>query len=489
MLRSEVFLVAAGRIGNALILLASLRVMTALLEPAEYGLLALLTAFQSFAGLILINPVGHYLNRHTHEWHDDGSLSARVHTLSRYWLVAGGVTGVMAAGWFALTRPSQFAVEYVFVGLGVWLTIYAITEQNVAVSRLNMLGFRRNSVLWQLAATALGLLFSSLLVSAQPSALAWLAGQGLGTWVCYFGAKRALRKVAPAGAVAQDVSLRALFLRHDFKKFCLPLAAVTVLLWLEGNGYRFVLEREWSPEMFAFFVLGLSVPAQMSALMESFIMQIIYPYFFRGVSGEVDAEQKRRAVSSMIDALLPLYLLWAAFLMVGSPYALQLIADPKYHGATAWLIFGASVELARLTGSVWQFVAQAEKDFSPMMGPFAVGTFGALGAALASAMFGLSPATFASLLVAALFAKAAAIIMAMRARMTISIAQRRVALAASVLVLIGFASTQLPVAVGPLPALVYLVLAFIVVAIPMVIHVKTSPAVKFLFSLQLRGER
>lgn len=488
-MRSEAFWITAGRIGNALILLASLRVMTTLLVPAEYGLLALLTAFQSFAGLILINPVGQYVTRHTHEWHDDRSLGARLHALSRFWLAAGTATGILATVWFAGSRTGYPWQQSLLIGVAVTWMIHWATAQATATSTLVMLGWQKEGVLWQLAGATLGLLFSSLLAYTQPSALAWLAGQGLGAWASYLGAQRALRKETRAGAVTQDARLGAMFSRPDFKRFCMPLVAVTVLLWLEGNGYRFILEQAWAPETFAFLILGLSVPAQMSALLESIVMQLVYPYFFRSVSGAADAAQKCRAVASMIDALWPLYLLWAAFLLVGSPYALRLIADPKYHGAATWLMFGALAELARLTGNIWQLVAQAEKDFAPVLGPFAIGALGVLGAGAAVAVFGLTPALFAALLVGALFAKAVAIVVAMRARMPVPVARWRVALAALILMMVGVASTWLPVEVGSLPALMYLALALCVVAIPMAIHVKTSPAVKYLFAFRLRGER
>jgi hypothetical protein len=251
--------------------------MTTLLAPAEYAVLAILTAFQSFAGLILLNPVGQYLNRYTHEWHDEGTLNARLVALSRYWLVAGAVTGLFAIGWFALVGQSGYAA-LLMTGLGVGLTIFAITQQGVAVNRLNMLGFRQQSVLWQLATTAMGLSFSSLLTYVYPFALAWLVGQGAGAWLGYLGAWRSfpqnVRAVQPNGTT----DLKEIVSRADFKAFCLPLALTTAFFWLEGNGYRFILERAWQPELFAFFMLGMSLPAQMSALLESFVMQLVISF-------------------------------------------------------------------------------------------------------------------------------------------------------------------------------------------------------------------
>ena len=61
--------------------------MTSLLEPKDYGIYALLVAFQGFCGLFLINPVGQHINRHTHAWWDDGTLLKRLAGYNTYILV------------------------------------------------------------------------------------------------------------------------------------------------------------------------------------------------------------------------------------------------------------------------------------------------------------------------------------------------------------------------------------------------------------------
>jgi O-antigen/teichoic acid export membrane protein len=73
-LRHDFLWVTLGRIAAALIAIASVRIMTTLLEPKDYGIYALLMSFSGFCGLFLINPVGQHINRHTHTWWDDGTL-------------------------------------------------------------------------------------------------------------------------------------------------------------------------------------------------------------------------------------------------------------------------------------------------------------------------------------------------------------------------------------------------------------------------------
>ena len=86
-----------GRVVTALIAIASLRIMTHLLEPNDYGVYVLLAAFQGFCGLLLINPVGQHINRNTHAWWDDGTLLKRFAGFNIYLsAVSGGIAIVVA---------------------------------------------------------------------------------------------------------------------------------------------------------------------------------------------------------------------------------------------------------------------------------------------------------------------------------------------------------------------------------------------------------
>ncbi|PKO82912.1 MAG: hypothetical protein CVU17_11190 [Betaproteobacteria bacterium HGW-Betaproteobacteria-11] len=485
-MRSEALWIVGGRIANAILLLLALRMMTTLLPPDAYGLLALLTAFQAFAGLILLNPSGQYLNRHTHQWHAEGSLDSRIKAYARYWLWVSVLTGVLAAVWFAQSQAGSGLSLAYCTGLAVAAAIYLFTLQGMDVSRLNMLGYRRESVTWQLTATASGLAFSSALSFFWPSALAWLAGQAVGAGLAHLGAWRVLRRAGKSEAEAKRYRARELLLQADFLRFALPLALVTSLLWLEGNGYRLILERAWSLSLLGLFALALSVPAQMTALLESIVTQLVYPYFFKALSGEASAPHHARIVSSMVNVLLPLYVLWGAFLLLSAPHVLRLLTDSRYHEAAQWVFVGVAAEIARLIGNAWQLVAQAEKNFAPTVLPFAVGAVGVLAGAGLSAMFAWQPGQFGHVLLAALYLKMALNVAAMRGRMPIHVSLRRLLPALAVLAVAVTASFMLPTRFDPVPALVYLLAVSAIVAVPVAIHLRTSPDVRFLFSHRLR---
>lgn len=482
---AETVWIVGGRIVNAVLLLVALRVMTALLTPEQYGLLALLTAFQGFAGLILVNPTGQYLNRHTHQWQAEGSLRAHIRAYARYWLLVAAGTGVLAAAWFVgvHTEPSWW--DALTMGGVVAAAIYLTTVQVTEVSRLNMLGRRRESVFGQLGATFLGLVFSAGSCLVWPHAVSWLAGQALGAWVGYVAMRRWVREIDPERP-AKAYSLHALLWQPDFLRFALPLALVTSLMWIEGNGYRLVLERGWSLATLGLFALALSVPAQMTAVLESIVMQLVYPYFFKALSlGEAGAHHAR-VVSTMVNVLWPLYLLWGAFLWLTASHVLPLLTDSRYHAAAGWVFIGAGTELTRLTINVWQLVSQAEKDFAPSVLPFAIGAGGVLASAGLALYLRWEPMQFGLAMMAALVLKMLLAVIALRRRMPVRVSLRRLAPAAAVLVLSLLAAELVPARLDPLAALVFVALIFGLVAIPVAIHLKTSPDAKYLFSHRLR---
>src|SRR5688572_20299839 len=82
-----------------------MRLSTQFLSPAEFGLLVLLVSFQLWSGLLLVNPVGQYINRNTHAWIDDGSLFRRL-KVYRWYVVLAAAAGACAAGTWSFAQDA-----------------------------------------------------------------------------------------------------------------------------------------------------------------------------------------------------------------------------------------------------------------------------------------------------------------------------------------------------------------------------------------------
>lgn len=433
---SELLIVGLGRALGAALALLGFVVLTRMLPPVEYAMIVLLTAFSSFAGLVLLNPAGQWVSRHIHEWHDRGTLAARLKELLRLVAVASAGVGGFAAVWYLLATEAGIGAA-IGVGVAVTALIHFSTAALAFASSLNSLGHRKGAVVWQMAANGLGLLAAVVLVQTSATAIMWLSGLALGAVPAFFGARRELRMVLarPSGLLGREPPTQRTFIfQKDFLNYAYPLAMVTVLMWLEGSGYRFVLERVWSPLDLGLFLMALSVPAQLTAVLESVVTQIAYPYFFRSIASLDDKDMMARLTSTLIGALLPLYWIFGGFLFLLAPQFLFLVAGPDYHGAAEWMVVGVLLEVARLTSNVWLLSAQASKDFRPMTGPFAVGAVGSFFTCLTVAAFDGPVIAVAGGLVAAALTKSIFIVVRARHMLPLRVPLTRIGLAGLLLV-------------------------------------------------------
>lgn len=372
-LKTDLFALLAGRVCIALIALATLRAVTTLLSPEEYGELALLVALQMFCGLILINPVGQYINLHTHAWWDDGTLLPRLKKCASF------VFGVSCLGaLLALSVRVGQPVKLIFLNsLAVFFMVLVATWNATVVPMLNMLGFRTDSVLWGIVTAAAGAVSSVVLVVWLPTGSAWLFGQAIGMAIGAVGAHYALSRQAPHAVRWQITS--PLFERQVVLKYFLPLALATALMWLQLSGYRFLVEWKWGLTQLGMLALGLQLPGQIWSLAESLTTQYFYPLFYRRISEKKSEKDVQLAVSDLINILGPVYLVLSGLIVAAVPYILKLLVDPRFSDAVNFVFFGCFIELCRILGNVLSNAAQATSKIKALVLPYALGsvtTFG-----------------------------------------------------------------------------------------------------------------
>jgi O-antigen/teichoic acid export membrane protein len=475
-------------VASALLALVSFAVFTRLLPPAEYTLFALLMAFSTFAGLILLNAAGQWLQRHLHEWYDARRLAQHLKENTIYYVIAALVLGLSAGVWYGfVVGGSAGKALGVAMALATYITFATIAQTLAAV--LNALGHRLQGALWQVAGAGLPLVGGALLAVVQAQALYWLAGQALGAAVAAWGAFLAGRRIlaeSTGGAQMPPIATGSAFYREpDFWRFALPLTGVTAFLWLEGNGYRFLLERSWDATALGLFFLALSIPAQMTAVMESFMFQYAYPYFFRNLAGQAGKGRQSEVTAAMTNTLLPLYWAWGGFLLLMAPQFLYLFAGRAYHGASQWLALGCLLEAARLTGNAWSLAAQATKNFRPMLLPFGWGAAGSLAVAAGTVWQGLSPGAFAAGLVGVAVVKAAWVAVQARRMLDVRLAWKRPAAAAAIFVVVFLGFDFLGRDHGPLVSLSILIVAGLGAVMVGYAHLRTSSAFLTLSSVKL----
>jgi O-antigen/teichoic acid export membrane protein len=397
-------------------------------------------------------------------------------------------SGVAAGVWFDLTVPDAATASLAASVSLVAYILFSTIAQALAVT-LNSLGHRLRGALWQVAGAGLPLVGGALLAIVQAQAVYWLAGQALGAAVAAMGAFLAARRILAESTGGmqklQSASGSPFYREPDFWRFALPLTGVTAFLWLEGNGYRFLLERSWDATALGLFFLALSIPAQMTAVMESFMFQYAYPYFFRNLAGQAGKGRQSEVTAAMTNTLLPLYWAWGGFLLLMAPQFLYLFAGRAYHGASQWLALGCLLEAARLTGNAWSLAAQATKNFRPMLLPFGWGAAGSLAVAAGTVWLGLSPGVFAAGLVGVAVVKAAWVAVQARRMLDVRLAWKRPAAAAAIFIVVFLGFDFLGRDHGPLAAFAILVAAALGAVTVGYAHLRTSSAFLTLSSVKL----
>ena len=103
--RTDLLIIVIGRILQVAYGVAAMRGVTAVLSPDEIGRRDLVLSVTSWFALLLISPVGNYLNRQAVEWHLEGRL---LESVRRFSMFLGGVALVGAA-----SGPRQRLVAFI----------------------------------------------------------------------------------------------------------------------------------------------------------------------------------------------------------------------------------------------------------------------------------------------------------------------------------------------------------------------------------------
>lgn len=490
-MRFHFLLLVAGRLLSALIAVASLRVMTTILEPTEYGQWALLVAFQVFGSLFLINPVDQHIFRHSHEWWDSGTLLKYLAKYNQYiGLVALLIALVVSFWWsFAQVKGGGILESGLVVGLGVGSILY-FTTWNIALNYLlSMLGFRAQSVIWTTISVLTSLVCSALFVLQYSHAIAWIFGQALGAAIGTLGAWITLCSHAKNNSVlVQQVSFSTFLNRSTVITFCLPLAAATGFMWLQNTGYRFFVDGVWGVAELGILVVGLAISAQLTAIIESLAMQFLYPYFARRITDAKSNYQTGAALSDLMNVLAPIYAIWAGFNAVCAVALLEVLTDARYHAAIPFVIFGAMIEFMRCTTNLWSNTARAVRRTKGLIIPYGLGAAVVWLGAIGTTHFNASLLGLSSMLVIGGIVTCGAMVVLMQRLLYISIDVPRLAFGYTVMgVCFAVAITMPMKAVGLYQNLALLILSGIVACFLITITLWRNPALTRLLSVSLRA--
>lgn len=349
-------IIILGRAAQFLLALAMLRVATTLLSPEEMGRVSLVLTTTAFFAFFLISPVGMFINRRLHAWQASG--------VARYYLVHYVIHLLMvsiiaAIGLYLLTLQGKIEI-----GMSVtWLialvcgSLFFSTINLTAIPSLNLLGDSRKFVLLSVAMAATSFACAVLMVRmAQPSAQYWLMGQLLGqTLIGVIGVKLLFARLQKPVGLHATLVIHRRHLQVLFS-FAWPIAIAAGLGWIQGQGYRYLMEGQLGLAQLGLFVAGYGISAGMIAGFESVLTTYFQPRLYRDVSMGHPVRQAQ-AWQRYAAAMIPSLVLTVALIVLLAPEMTRIFLGAHFQSAAEYVLWGALAEAARVLVGIYSLIA------------------------------------------------------------------------------------------------------------------------------------
>lgn len=369
-------IIVIGRAAQFLLALIAMRVATTLLAPDEMGRVSLVMTTTAFFALLLINPVGMFINRRLHAWQANGTLRPY---LSHYWcyLIVAAVLSAITLGLLRMAGAVGIGMSASWLLILVCGSLVFNTMNQTVIPSLNLLGYSGWFVSLTLATVLAGFTCATLLSwLIHPSAEYWLLGMLLGqTMLAIIGVRIFFRMVSPVGKVAVSTGIQTKHWGVLFR-FAWPVAVAAGLSWAQGQGYRYWVEGTLGLAPLGLFVAGYGISAGLIAGFESVLITYFQPRLYRDVSREGAATGTTKGTNAWREysaAIIPPLLLTVAFIVALAPELTQLFLGDKFQSAVDFVVWGALAEMGRVLISIYSLVAHAHMQTRWLIVPNLVG--------------------------------------------------------------------------------------------------------------------
>lgn len=360
-----------GRLLQALLAIGSLRLMTEILPAEQVGRQFLINSVILWFSLVLINPVGMFINRHLHEWQNEKTIYSQIKKINLYFLFVALfaliVVMIFSRSLFSgiVSEKSLLAYVFCYVFLSTWF--------QTLVSFFNLLNWQNYFTSFHITAQGLGLIIAVILTQLfGATAQSWLWGLLVGQIIALGLAVTVFLKKIPLSSQAAAHTQFNLFSGPTLS-FCIPVALATLFMWFNSQGYRVLIEKFTGLEFLASLGVGLGVAASVASVVESVTTQYLQPKYYASLVG-ASPEARREAWSVLWQRSSKIYFIFSLLAAVNATFILKVITAESFHGLAAWVLFGTLLELMRQCSNVTYLAAHSERKTERNIKPYLIGS-------------------------------------------------------------------------------------------------------------------
>ncbi len=349
-----VFITLIIRVATSGISLFSFIFITHKISPEQYGQYAVVMVIQLFGGLILINPIGQYINRHIFDWYRKNILGKVYKKYLSYTIISGLICLIIS---FFILNIKVSSTDAIQLSIATGLVLISITWNTTLISTVNALKNKIEASLLQLITILISLIASVSFSMINPTALNWCLGLIFGNVIIivYIYIRHNL-------ATNIEVPYEPMPSKKSIIRYAIPLSITTLMIWLQISGFKLFLFEKENIYNFGQLMLGLAIANQIGNIIENIGTQIYFPNFISMLKQDSTDRINFKYFNKMVSDVLIFYTLMIMASIFLSEIFLKIIIGEYYNESIKYIYAGFAIEYSRMLASLFSLGFQINKD-------------------------------------------------------------------------------------------------------------------------------
>lgn len=366
----NIIVLSFGRFVQAILAILSLRLLTELLPQTQVGQQYLINTIILWFSMVLINPVGMYINRHLHEWKASGELIYYIKQMNKYFL---GISIVSVPIIFSLKQLALINA----LDIQLWIYIYFFTYIffstwfQTLTSLFNIFNEQKIFISLSIVSQLAGLLCAFAAIKIYDAqAIYWLMGLLVGQIISLIIGSIFVYKYYYLSQ--KNEPKKNSFFTKQTLHFCYPVALTTLFMWFNSQGYRLLVQHELGLETLAYLGVALGLAASVSSIIESISTQFYFPTFYKSLI-DSDAQARSKNWNHLWERSLSIYIPFCFLTITSSQFLIRALTAAKFHHIAGLVVLGAFIEVLRQFSNILYLVAHGEKKTKQTIKPYLIG--------------------------------------------------------------------------------------------------------------------
>lgn len=378
----DLCILTGGHILQGFLLLVSTRAITFLLSPTQMGRFSIIYTISTLFFVLFISPIGAYMQRKINEWQSEGTISYYARQYIYYLLLSGVLAGLIV---LFIKHIGSIGIDIsdLWVAVIMFSLIFFTYSNSFFYSTLNFFKKRLWFVLCSNLTLLLSLFISVILVLLfSRTAEHWILGQILGQIPVIFIGGFLFYKIVHKPKKRENVLSQYSVIASEVFHFIWPISVASIVIWMQTQSYRFLLETVSGIEVVGFFTVGFNLGSKLNEKFESLFCTFYDPIFYSEISNSSIAE-KAEAWNRYAKAFFPAEFLVSCFICFGSPFIIKVFVSPDFQKmAVETLIWGSITSFLLCVLGTYKTVAIAKLNMKKLIMPYILGAVIVLGGIL-----------------------------------------------------------------------------------------------------------